>query len=1174
MKNFIQKYWRVAIGILLSLTLIGFLAYASIKNKNVSESSTQKSYRLTVALVNEDKGGTFHNTNYNFGTNFVNLVTQDQNNNWTVTSRDIAESGLRHKVYEMVVIIPHNFTERTLQLENSNPRKAQIQYELNTSKNPIIRTLAEQKVASILQLFNRRVVNMYFSSIVNNLHNAQTNVEDMVDKSGYLNNDLLLNVNKPFQGLNDNFSSINDQGKLIQDNYNNFKDQSKQFTDEAKDAMDQTVSNGNDSLSGLKDFNKSQGQQMTENKKTVSSFYNDSVKSEKDLLNQSHEKMVTNDKEAKDQYKSQYDGFKEQIGGIKTDDIDLLNSFNDVTGGEIDKNIALKSLIDSNNDLKPHIDALQEEYDKATDVMKQEKDQLTEDQSNMHEFFTGSKEGKLNRKDIKSHLKENIQKNIDTNPHSDDLPINKEGKMAIESYINRNVVNVPTGINQAIEWMQFVGGISESQSEAYIHDASLAAKYAKENNLKQKDSSDLDSIKNIISSNIGTSSDYGFDFTFPIMKSGDTTTISFTYPESINLNLKTLSTSFNKAAADAFVSEVANGGLVVTAKKDISASQEVEIPVEDTNSAVSFNLNHLPASIIENPSVDIDYTIKANSYVRNIVTTDKGATKTEAASDKPATKTDTKDEKNNQDTTKDTTTTGVKDDNVQTASHGSVTVTFLNKANAGAVGDILKKVTQLMYQVAETGSTIKMYYGANNIKDGLDTDSSTSLKEQSPQDSLYNALENNNLSGVIAELVSEDTADMFLEEATTVDKQIEDEKKTLQTQIEDTGFSDQKKDTLTAIDKQSENITKKGEELIKWYRSALKYTNAIKVPSMDPLVFDESAIPFAPADEPELSDDQETGPGLIDDYQNALTESQALSDQTMKDSAKIKSINKYFDDLKSSTDRLSNNSKSIVNSANGLSKNWKDTIADNGKFSSNFNTVLANTKKGNGNNQKVYNYLSNPVVVKNNGEISARSSIQQYYLVLINLFVTIFTSYFLSKLEKRREVKEADKFTNVNNILWKNLPWTFLILGTGIVEGTLIGIISRKILQTIQIPSLTWVLVAIFIQIALLSAMTYLLRQFGTIGMYIISIVTALYLFFTPSLGVKVTDGSWSKWFMMFSPLQYVENIYTRLAIGTGLGNKALLVLIVVALVFTALNLVTYKFKFKGIKIAAKTKVD
>ncbi|QFR65600.1 hypothetical protein LR814_00025 [Furfurilactobacillus rossiae] len=194
---------------------------------------------------------------------------------------------------------------------------------------------------------------------------------------------------------------------------------------------------------------------------------------------------------------------------------------------------------------------------------------------------------------------------------------------------------------------------------------------------------------------------------------------------------------------------------------------------------------------------------------------------------------------------------------------------------------------------------------------GFPNESYATLAQQAPASSLYHQLDNGSLIDEIHHWLHHSYLHNFKRRRYRVDQQIETEKQQLQDQIDNTGYSEQQAVTLNQIKEQNANIQAQGQDLMKWYQSALKATNAVKVPAIDPLVLDEDQTPLEPAEQPELAEDKTSGPDLIKSYQEQLADSQSAISKTMADTAKIKSMTPAFEHLKTSTARLSSTSKQL-----------------------------------------------------------------------------------------------------------------------------------------------------------------------------------------------------------------------------------------------------------------------
>lgn len=1154
-----SRYRHWAIGALLVVVMIFGLAKISLHNHSVSESSNQKSYRLSVALVNEDIGGNFNQSHYDFGKNFVNMVTQDTTNQWTVTSRSIADSGLKHKVYEMVIVIPANFTEKTLQLQSTNPQSASIQYKLNTSKNSLIRAQAESKVNNLLQLFNQRIVNMYFSSIVGNLHDAQTSVGGMVTLENQLNGSLSQKVNQPFTTLNDQFTTITAQGKEIESGYDDWKQQSDAYNTETKAVMTTVLNSGKTTLEGLTAFNEAQASQMKQNKSTMTQYFQDSQNKQQDLLDKDYDKLLANNQKSQDAYKKQYEQSANDFTNLKNNNLTQLEGINTITGGDLSQGEAYQYLKDQTNRLKPALTLMNMFYSVENNVITQQSDALKDSQKQLREFFTGSDDGDISDQSVvQDHIQQTILDELDQNQNKSP-DVNTDTEKLVESNISEMVAGVPSNTNNLISWLKYFASATPETVSDVQKQSKLIDKFAEEHHV-QRDASTVmaSSITDILNkANVVTNQ----KITLPLdgLMQGQSVTLKVSVPNALSMDenklLTDTKTQLASSHAGSFSVSATDGSLTIKANSQtspVSISLSPEFTLKPGN---------LPTTVIDNDQFDVPYQVQlvANS-------SDEAAATSSTSSSAASSSVDSKDA--SKDTTTDTNATDgeTKADSQSKAAttkattlsaDNHLTVRINTDALKTAAKKDLKQLAPLLTQIGKASGLIANYYG-DSADSQFDLGNDKTLANQAADHSLYTSLRNTNINSAVALMAAQQLAPSFSEQAVATDSAISSQIKTLDKQANSPGFAEQYQNQVDAINAHADAINELTEKTVDWYRRAMAYVNNANPTPMTDLVLDQTKLPLDLVKTPELQDDTESGPALVKQFQESLAESQSEITQTADDAAKVKDMTPYFKGLQSSTTTLQKSSRTIVDNAGDLTKQWGKAVDANGNYSKNFSEVLKNTKSGGADNSNVYRYLANPIRMKNEGEITSKTSIMPYYLTLIVTMITMFTAYVLSRLEVQRRIKVLDRFTNTDSLIWKNLPWTTVIGVSGLIEGLLLAVVSRSILQTSQISVALWVLIVVGLQTALLGVATYLLRQFRSAGMFVLLAVTAMYLFFTPSIGVKVISGTATKLLTNISPLQMVETTFTRLSSGAGLGTWIYLGLLAAAITSVCLNLVVF----------------
>ncbi len=214
---------------------------------------------------------------------------------------------------------------------------------------------------------------------------------------------------------------------------------------------------------------------------------------------------------------------------------------------------------------------------------------------------------------------------------------------------------------------------------------------------------------------------------------------------------------------------------------------------------------------------------------------------------------------------------------------------------------------------------------------------------------------------------------------------------------------------------------------------------------------------------------------------------------------------------------------------------------------------MENSRVGDRQNENLYSFLSSPVDKMNAGTIVAGDKSMPYFMILICTILAIFTSYVISHQEKKRE--QLNEFEKEMSLVFKNIPITFLAICVGIIEGLIIGAISGFIFEVGEIGMFLWIGVCVLIMMTLVTAFSYLLRQFNMIGMSIILLVLSLYLFLTDAVGLNIDNESIFATFRTFSPLQYMEYLLNGILSAQKDYIIVVYSLIGATVVFTGLNL-------------------
>ncbi|MBC8829915.1 type VII secretion protein EsaA, partial [Escherichia coli] len=143
---------------------------------------------------------------------------------WYVVSRGVAESGLKRDVYNMMIVIPSDFSEKAMSMTSSAPEKVTISYKVNDVGNSDLKAEAEKTAASVLEDFNSRIIDVYFASILTTLQEAQDNIGTLVKEEKKYDAIYNKDVNNPLSSYTKQFKTVQDYTGTSKESFQGFQD--------------------------------------------------------------------------------------------------------------------------------------------------------------------------------------------------------------------------------------------------------------------------------------------------------------------------------------------------------------------------------------------------------------------------------------------------------------------------------------------------------------------------------------------------------------------------------------------------------------------------------------------------------------------------------------------------------------------------------------------------------------------------------------------------------------------------------------------------------------------------------------------------------------------------------------------------------------------------------------
>jgi len=262
----VKKFkWSILLFIILALVLSTGVSYLAL-NQNVKKANENTTPKMTVALVNEDQGTVFEGNKIAFGDQFVKNVNKNTKQEWYVVSRGVAENGLKNNNYNMMIVIPNDFSRKAVAIDSEIPEKLTLNYKVNATGNKDLKAEAENTASVILEDFNKQIIDVYFASIIGKLQGAQDNIGKIIEKGNVQTTMYKKDIHSPLANYTNQFKTVQDYTGVSVNSFKGFQDVLKGFGQ----ALDEGNKSNSTYLDGFNNFQKMQ----TDNNLLANNFTN------------------------------------------------------------------------------------------------------------------------------------------------------------------------------------------------------------------------------------------------------------------------------------------------------------------------------------------------------------------------------------------------------------------------------------------------------------------------------------------------------------------------------------------------------------------------------------------------------------------------------------------------------------------------------------------------------------------------------------------------------------------------------------------------------------------------------------------------------------------------------------------------------------------------------------
>ncbi|PGC63888.1 type VII secretion protein EsaA [Bacillus toyonensis] len=1117
--------WSILLFIILALVLSTGVSYLAL-NQNVKKANENTTQKMTVALVNEDQGTVFEGNKIAFGDQFVKNVNKNTKQEWYVVSRGVAENGLKNNNYNMMIVIPNDFSRKAVAIDSELPEKLTLNYKVNATGNNDLKAEAENTASTILEDFNKQIIDVYFASIIGKLQGAQDNIGKIIEKGNVQTTMYKKDVHSPLANYTNQFKTVQDYTGVSVNSFKGFQDVLKGFGQ----VLDEGNKSNNTYLEGFNNFQKMQ----SDNNLLANNFTSQ--------FNQYMSEMNTGD-------------VLKQLSALESANKVITNQF---TLSEKEPNI----LADASA-IQKHL----------TDVKKQVSEYDTE--------LAGKLESDIQETVIKK-LKQSM-----SNDGKKEIFINtlmKQPDDRIKKQIENLIVKLPS-LNMEEIVQSDLPDATKLQMQNVIQ---FTKKYNKENNFYYDPVNKIslgNAIKEVKDSlyKDGTT----FSDTAKVIKMESPQILKIKIPEEFELDGSTgfLHIDGEDRTSDFLQSEAGEITIAPRNEGDIKISLHVKLKDPNINIDVfspvmwqwELSGTHKKET---SPEKEDKGTQTENSKVENVVHKSQyGIMPLVHNAKKPIIKKMENTTGNNGGnpgggTGKDNGTGGSPGDGTGTGNgtggnpgggtgtdNGTVIESTTNQVVHQKSEELTKNISSVLIKEAVDTvesyqsliSLYEMYYGIDlRTQDVGPKLEEGSLDAIATEQSLYYVLNKQSLIDLISNLVSSGITAEVKQDMTGLKQKIDSYQQFITSADQNSMLLAEKLNVTTQqATSMNENLGEYLKGLAKWRESSLKLVEEQQVLTTN------------------NTGEQTAVLSLDSGIKSLMSQSQSLVESSKHSLATSDDVYKTFDQINGQAKEIQDSGTTIVSKADSLLNDFTKKMDDDKTFSKNFTKILANSRIGDRQNEMLYQFLSSPVQKQNDGVIVAGNAFTPYLIVLTCFIVALFTAYAIANQEKKRT--QLDHFEEKFSLIDMNVPTTVVAFGISIVEGISIGIISGRLLQFGQDQSLLWIAFITIIMMAFVLVSTYLLRQIKMVGMFILLVFLSMYLFLTEAVGSKVDQMSSVGKVRQFSPLQYIESFLNDFISGKDTGKVIFIVLFVIAIIGLVSNLFVWHKKWEEKEVNDQT---
>ncbi|MCI1987156.1 MAG: type VII secretion protein EsaA [Lactobacillus sp.] len=1113
------RVWLLVLGVCAVAVLATvFLTHIGIDHPDVHQATKKSKAGMNYVLVNEDTGGTYNNKRYVLGDEFMQLVSQDTKHNWHVGSLSVANAGFKRGDYDAEIIIPQAFTKQLIALQAAAPTSTTVRYRVRDGLSANVSSQIQSQVGGIVAEFNQRVVKMYFSSILDNVAEAQRNVKGIANGETAVAKKLSGSVQSPLNALPDQLNANGEIAKSTSDQYASYREQQANTNKTVQEQMTDLlkgIGDENTAVKQLADYEATMAQVNAESATLI-------VQKQKDADDLLYHQTADDADQQLDDLQAQVGTLQEslqaaddqnkQFHADANDLLTQLKAYRDQmthTYLGYDTYDAYAQKAPDFNDKKTHAALTTIVPDGTANTQS-----LAAYQQRIQTLIAGSSLGSLesalpalkDRKLISDSDLARYQQELQLVQHYNGSPLPDTTKYQLTpdpSVVQSYTLPVTAGISRAQATTTFT--LKGTGGTLAIKDPEAAAKSAQET----------------IAAELGRQIDPAVAKTVTV--SATDTGLTVTLPEAVQTALQKALTGSAPAGTTWTGGSTSGSEPLHTGSSTTGSTSSSTTGEKITGSAKDSTPDWKVAPAMITFSLPVSFS--GSGTADNPVTPGYTLTQTPGYD-------------------------GTNDEVVAQGALGSVVGTDQLE---DAVPDLLKAFGTL----DETSGLIQALYSdgsaSSNEKINAAADQAAMAKA-APASSIYAVFTKeakntqpltNDTDAAYQEASASEQGRYQLytriQHDLTGDGGVNSMIKRLETLVQQTGDADANSTILADVKALNDRFDEAKAALATDNEAFSKAT-----------VQEVTTASFSPDSKPSDSSIYDNTAGaqeLLATVAAMASQAEATQAQITAETQDVQDVKSAFDQMTKTTQATQKQLGDTLGAVNQVIAGVTNSAKDTNDYAQNFGKVMNNAHTNGADNAKVFNFLTAPIRAQGtSGKLNVKHtvSIVPYLLTVLTAILTFMVGVLGRRLEWARK---DDGHALELSRMWFNQYNLARI--AGLCAATAVSF-SLAVAWATQNWSGQWLAFDAAAFYLLAMAANVLMRGLQTFGIVLYGLVVGSYFLMSPLLGLVVQPSSWLEWLFKLSPFQNLENAYTVMVASGRLGTGAVIVIAALALLITA----------------------